>query len=455
VVLDEREARGLRAPVITRLLIGVLIAAVVIGEALTSELPAFVLPMFVGISVLWFGVNIRFYGLLKRRRHVATVGVVGAVLDVVFVAGQLAMMGIASSEIGVSVAIGLKSQVPLLSVMLLSINGLTLRPRYPLIVGVGSILALGLTVILGAGDPTFRWSGDPAQYLAGPAFGPSEVIFLFLFASVVTAAVGFVMHTARRMIRQTIEQELERADLERQQLETLMREKMNAMAKLVAGVSHELNSPLGVMKSGLQTQTTALSKLDASVAGKPARMLAKAREVAATLAEAVERIDETATSLRRFAHLDEADLKSIDLRETVDVVLSRVPKPSDKRIDVTRSFDEVPAVTADARAIAQALATIVENAYEALATEGSVEARVEATETEVTIAIADDGPGMSEQQLANLFEIQLADGDRRVAARFGLPTAQSILQRHGGRITVESHPGEGTTFILHLPRDRR
>ena len=130
-------------------------------------------------------------------------------------------------------------------------------------------------------------------------------------------------HAARKTVRMAIEQEVLNAELQRKQAEVVMREKMHGMAKLVAGVSHELNSPLGVMQSGLDTQATALKRLDGKVSGKDAKALKAALAVGATLGEAAQRISATAASLRNFAHLDEAapvDLDQSQLRGAAPLV---------------------------------------------------------------------------------------------------------------------------------------
>jgi signal transduction histidine kinase len=219
----------------------------------------------------------------------------------------------------------------------------------------------------------------------------------------------------------------------------------------VAGVSHELNSPLGVIQSGVETQNKALAKVEAKLPEGDRRALNAARSIAGGIGEAAKRIAATAESLRSFAHLDEAEFQKIDLSDEIERLVDRTAVPEGKNIDVKRRFAEVPAVFANAGELGQALSTLLENAFKAIEQNGTVNITVAADDAEVTVEIRDDGRGIAEDELPGLFDVALRSGDKRVAASFSLPAAQSVAHRHGGHISVESALGKGSTFTLHLP----
>jgi signal transduction histidine kinase len=448
-VLHEREARGLRVPVIARTALALLILPAVASGA-TRELPETV-PILATTALVWIGLNAYFYRLLKRKRHVAIVGVIGALLDVTFMASQFAIGAMLLPTFGLQAATVFKSQLPMFGLTLIAINGLALRPRYPLIVGAGSFIAMLIVLGVVSRDPGFSLSDTPVEYLSGPAVGRTELFNVLVLFPIAAGAISFITHVARKTIRQTIEQGLANAELQREQLEVVMRTKVESLAKLVAGVSHELNSPLAVIKSGLATQSKALNRLEAKVSEGDVKLLDAARGIAVTVAEAVDRIDGTADSLRSFVRLDEAEFQRIDLREEVELLLERLPIPDDKSIELKRTFDEIPEVVANAKELSQALATILENAFDSIDEEGTVEVRIESSDSEITVAVIDTGRGIGPDEIETLFDVGLRPGDKRVAASFGLATAQSVAHRHDGRITVESEVGKGTTFTFHLP----
>ncbi len=454
-VLQDREARGLRVPVIGRMGLALLTLPLVGVKIQDTEGAAWLLGAFTGLTALWFATNGYLYVLLRKRHHVAVVGTVGALLDVSLLASHL-VLGLAFLPTqGVPAAAMFKSQMPLFAMMLIAVNGLALRPRYPIIVGAGGSTAMALTLLYASSDADFVLSNRVSDIVAGPAFSASELVNVFVFLALGTMAVSFMARAARNTIRQAISQEMLNAELQHEQLETIMREKVQALSKLVAGVTHELNSPLGVLKSGLDTQGKAFTRLEAKVSKQDARLLDVARGIGVTLLEALGRIEATLASLRNFVRLDEADYQRIDLREEVERVLQRISVPTGKRIEVRRSFQDVPSLLASAKEISQALATIVDNAFEAVDDGGVVEVCIQRARDEIRIAIIDDGPGIAPEDMGSLFDVVLRPGVSRVAASFGLAGAQNVAHRHGGRISVRSELGEGATFTMHLPLGER
>jgi signal transduction histidine kinase len=450
-ILAEREARGLRVPVVIRLLLALLIIPSILGPLNRIEGYDSIRTIFLAMMFGWVALNIYFFALLHKRRHVALIGLVGSLLDVAFIAAQLGVGVVAMADMQLPPTAIFKTQLPAFGVALVSINALALRPRYPLIVGVGCFAALAISLAVAMGDPAFVLSTRPADYLAGPAAGASELINLFLLYVFVTAAVVFMTHVARKTIRQTIAQELEAAELQRKQLQIVMREKVEALAKLVAGVSHELNSPLGVIQSGLGTQATALDKLAAKLTDDDGKLVGRVRSISESMTEAVVRISSTAESLRSFAHLDEAEFQKVDLQKWIERVLERHAPPADKHIEVQVTAGDVPDLYANAGELTQALATILQNAFDAIDDEGTVEIRIDSTTSVVTFANSDSGRGIAPNVMATLFDVALRPGRKRVAASFGLPAAQSVAHRHGGHISVDSEVRRGSTFTIHIP----
>ena len=118
-----------------------------------------------------------------------------------------------------------------------------------------------------------------------------------------------------------------------------------------------------------------------------------------------------------------------------------------------KSYHPLPALHVHAREIGQAIFTVVRNAFEATKGEGALTlaTRHDVEANQVELSVADDGPGIPNEKLEALFDVGLRQKDSRMAAGFGLPTAQSVVLRHGGHIFVESQLGVGTTFTIRLP----
>ena len=220
-----------------------------------------------------------------------------------------------------------------------------------------------------------------------------------------------------------------------------------------------MNSPLGAVRSSTATASTAIAKLrEALAADEPATrdelgeraIRALEGSVELTL-RAGERLSEVMATLSRFVHLDRAQRQPVDLAACVgDAARLVEPRASE---GVTLSVNVPPGlvVDGDAARLSQAFTTVLRNAAEAIDGTGAVRVSASADGESVIVSVRDDGRGMAENQVAELFRIEFASG-QRVRARFGLAACQSVIHGHGGEIEVESRVGAGTEVRIRLPR---
>ena len=116
-----------------------------------------------------------------------------------------------------------------------------------------------------------------------------------------------------------------------------------------------------------------------------------------------------------------------------------------------RQYGDTPAVECQSKEISQVFYTLLTNAFEAMDQEGTLRIETALRDGRVSVEISDTGPGIAQEQLANLFDVRLAPREGRVAMRLGLPMARYAVERHAGSIDARSRPGEGTTFRIELP----
>jgi signal transduction histidine kinase len=113
---------------------------------------------------------------------------------------------------------------------------------------------------------------------------------------------------------------------------------------------------------------------------------------------------------------------------------------------------ELPTVGFDERQLQRVLGNLLGNAIKFTRSGGSIRLRAEVVPGEVRVGVADQGPGISDEHRARVFDrFWKADSGDRRGAGLGLAIAQGIVEEHGGRIWVESHPGVGSTFWFALP----
>jgi signal transduction histidine kinase/CheY-like chemotaxis protein/HAMP domain-containing protein/putative methionine-R-sulfoxide reductase with GAF domain len=155
----------------------------------------------------------------------------------------------------------------------------------------------------------------------------------------------------------------------------------------------------------------------------------------------------------------ELDFEAVDLREIINGVMSTATAlVKDKPIELQRSISDVlPTITADERRVRQVLLNLVSNAAK-FTEEGFIRVGAHVEDHEAIISVADSGSGIGKEEQARVFEpfIQTDASTTREhgGTGLGLTISRSFVQLHGGRIWVESVPGEGSTFYFALPIER-
>jgi signal transduction histidine kinase len=245
----------------------------------------------------------------------------------------------------------------------------------------------------------------------------------------------------------------------RQRDETLRRiqgERLSALHGLVSGVVHELNTPLGSLRSSTDTLARAAERIrhaDGPDRDALTRRLAETLpSLAQTSQSATQRISALASSLRRFARLDESSEKVVNIAEGLDASVVLL-EPRLQRIEVVKSYDDVPPIRCRPVEMNQVFMSVLDNAVKAMPDGGRLDLRVRGTPTGVAVEIEDSGVGIPPDRLHRIFEPQLTARGDRVRLGLGLSTSGQIVADHNGDLEIHSEPGEGTRVVITLPRE--
>jgi signal transduction histidine kinase len=249
------------------------------------------------------------------------------------------------------------------------------------------------------------------------------------------------------------------AELRETQAQLVQSEKMAALGDLVAGVAHEINTPLGAVRSNTDLTARALGRIrgaldDASQIEPARRFLERAVQLAEVSREACGRIDGIVRSLRNFARLDEAERKPADLHEGLDSTLTLVAHLLRERISVVRDYGSLPQVDCYPNQLNQVFLNILVNAAQAI--EGKGEIRLctrllPGAVEQACVEISDSGAGIPPEILKRIFDPGFTTKGVGVGTGLGLAICYRIVANHKGRIEVDSSPGKGTTFRILLP----
>jgi signal transduction histidine kinase len=331
---------------------------------------------------------------------------------------------------------------------------------------VGQVVQTGHSYVAtdAAADPFFREGVDaPAGYkaqtiLCEPLVIHERVIGAVLlankwtgqfsdadrsFVETVAGSVAIAMANAR-MYQQVQDQlkDLERknAELVETQAQLIQSEKLASIGELTAGLTHELNNPIGIVLGFAQLisqQTTD----------------ERARGYAELIARESMRVKRIVDDLLGFTRRSTLDLKRVDLREIMQKVTALMGyQMARDNIRLRHTSADVPVwVMADANQLLQVLMNLVQNARQAMPQGGDLTLQTTLDSAHGMFVVTDTGVGIPEANLGRIFDPFFTTKPVGQGTGLGLSVSYGIVTRHGGDIQVTSQPGTGTSFVVRLP----
>ena len=262
-----------------------------------------------------------------------------------------------------------------------------------------------------------------------------------------------------------LEKTMDALKVAQQQLVT--REKIVSLGHLVAGVAHEMNNPMGALKSSSDVIDRCVKKIIHLFAEKKDRKIQPIvtimEDSVRVMNDSMVRLSGTVKTLKSFAHLDESEFKSIDINKSINDTLSLLSTRTDENIKIIKNFGDIPPVQCYPNQLNQVFLNIIVNALEAMDGDGTLEITTrlydwgEASEdqqeqhTIIAIEISDDGIGIPEENLEKIYDPGFTTKGAGVGTGLGLSSSYKIIENHGGKIVAESHVDIGTTFRIELP----
>ena len=324
-------------------------------------------------------------------------------------------------------------------------------------------------------------------------------IYLIAYAGALLILIGWLLsrlafsyrllNEANRVLESRVEErtrELSNAlhQLKESESQLIQTEKMSSLGQMVAGIAHEINTPLAYVKNSLGSvagklpdvkqlivETNKLLRLMADGSPDPARLQAKFSAVQGlvhhfaeqqALAElgqlandglyGIEQISEIVLNLKNFSRLDRSKVSSFNLSEGLDSALI-LAKHELKHLTVKKQFGDIPAITCSPSQLNQVFLNLINNAAQAIESgtgEISLVTRMEGTD-HVAVEIADNGKGIPPEIMSKIFDPFFTTKAVGKGTGLGLSISYKIIEQHGGSISVDSTVGKGTRFTIVLP----
>jgi PAS domain S-box-containing protein len=221
-------------------------------------------------------------------------------------------------------------------------------------------------------------------------------------------------------------------------------ESLASLTTLAAGVAHEIKNPLGSLSIHIQLIRKALM-------GKAVVETVFLERHLGVVDEEIERLNKIVVDFLFAVRPMDVQLRESDPGELVSGIAEFI-KPEAERAGVMidlRLGDNLPRVALDSRLMKQAVLNLVKNALAAMPGGGKLRLSADRVDEEVRISVEDSGVGISEEDLPKIFEPYFTTKENGTG--LGLTITFKIVREHDGEISVASHPGQGSTFVISLP----
>ena len=232
-------------------------------------------------------------------------------------------------------------------------------------------------------------------------------------------------------------------ELKATQLQLINSAKMASLGQLVAGVAHEINTPLAAIKSNNEIAKKLLKQIDDK------ELSELLEETNAIDKEAIDRINLLVVSLRKYVRLDEADLQEADINQELDLTLELLRHKTKNRIEIVKNYGKIPPVKCYPNMLNQVFTNILQNAIHSIKDKGTISIDTDFKKKNLVVKIKDTGCGIKEPD--KIFDLGYTTKGVGVGTGMGLAISQKIIEKHKGKIDVKTKINKGSEFRITIP----
>ncbi len=280
----------------------------------------------------------------------------------------------------------------------------------------------------------------------------------------------------QRSHRGLLEQQIDEQTsvIKESQAMVLQQEKLAAIGQLAAGVAHEINNPLGfissnlnAMKNYINKNETYLKAVDEALGSLPGKAKSNLQtvyteqkinlvredlhELIEDCLDGTERMRKIVLGLKSFARKDDGEQKFADINLCVEEALTISWNEIKYKAEVERNFNDLPQTFCSPQQLTQVFIILLVNAAHAIEDRGRIYITTRHSDAGNEVIIRDTGCGIAPENLGKIFEPFFTTKEQGQGTGLGMGIARDIIDRHQGRIAVQSTLGEGTCFTLQFP----
>lgn len=265
--------------------------------------------------------------------------------------------------------------------------------------------------------------------------------------------VFFDLYRGRRQVEDAKDQ-LETAyrELQATQAQLVQSAKMASLGQLVAGVAHEINNPLSFCISHLNTARRSLGAVGEHLALEPPvkEQWERAQSRLAEMDRGLERVKELVLKLRTFSRLDEGEVKTVNVAESIDAVLTILGHRMRDRIKVALRLDGPEWLECFPSLLNQAVMNLVTNAIDAMPDGGTLQIATALEGDKFVVRVIDDGAGIPDAIKDRILEPFFTTKPVGEGTGLGLAITYSIVRKHGGELELNRAEPRGTEALIRI-----
>jgi PAS domain S-box-containing protein len=306
-------------------------------------------------------------------------------------------------------------------------------------------------------------------------------------ASILQVANELAVGIARQKLRDLISEKnreltAKNLELEQASAQLIQSEKMASIGQLAAGVAHEINNPMGYVNSNLNLLKTyredlarmfqayrdlelnlEQQNLDPATAAKLElvrrldqkikldEILSDLKDMIAESIEGAERVTQIVKNLKDFSHPESGRRQQINLHDALESTLNIVWNEIKYKAELVKDYGDLPPIVCYPQELKQVFMNLLVNASQAIPERGEIRVQTRRQGDWVNVEIRDNGVGIPPENLPRIFDPFFTTKEVGHGTGLGLAISYSIVNKHGGRILVESEPGRGAAFTVQLP----
>jgi signal transduction histidine kinase len=279
----------------------------------------------------------------------------------------------------------------------------------------------------------------------GQGVDPIYVLFIFMLTGLATALTA-VMYDQRRSTYETGER------LRAAEGRNLLSENAASVGRLAAALSHELNSPIGALVSGVDTLLLLGSRQAHASEADQQRLLLLQNDLRKSIKQSTDRLRDIVQRTQRFSNLDKAEIQEANVNDLISDVAALLEYRYKDKVEVEMDLQPAPPLVCRPQQLSAVFSNLMGNAIDATGEGGRVTVSSRSGDEGIEIEFADSGRGLDRQELKTIFDPGFKVAHGRVSTgNWGMFSSRQIVREHGGEIYIESELDRGTRVRVVLP----